>query len=1246
MIYHYDSIYSGQEIDEYLSKGKNSASYLQIPHLTPEQYGAIGDGVNDDSDCFQECLNDSMKNSIPVIASKTYLITKPLETSYDLIINGKIIYAGYFENCRNRVGEAVCLSILNHGTDEKEGIEETYRPVYNRYFKINLYRTDPQRNTAIPRNTEGQHSVEEDKICGVKFYNCTSCNINIPKIDNFYYGIIFEGRGRFCDANSICVENISNFKYGLVLCAARTPVKRLDSLRKGTTDENMFYHIGYFVCDKEKPENPEQVDDRIFYRKDATGIFLSSRYSQNRRTFTYGQDNQTGYFLVKNQPLDWDENNWPTDKYYSYNKSASSENIYTCLTEFTPFVTKTYYEKVNDCFCLNPLDGFTICSEDWVYPYNNLTNLTIEAINGNSQIVNSYEIITVEPAYNEPMFSLYSHFYLKPKENNNELELHSGDKIQVLYETEYEHGNSNNTFQGGFLENIKTSVKLQRAYSNKFNDIRTERTLEPLSLERYSKHNIVRCAWGNNIQSSDKTAIANDYQYYQERMNQNYLHTILDTGDLQMRTASSKLTYEIPNPYSKNENDEFTLEPEIIETEITSVPGLTSFNINNKKNYFNNQIINGTSVFEGISSINEDGLLLGTNLDTRIDKEFSIEYETKFRYAPNRYYRVKEYGGYELVSDLEEPLDWKTGHFRPVGISYELLTELPTNWTEENWPKYTFYQKSENGEYYKLTDYISYIKNEYYKLIDGKYQLLTEDIAPDEWIQENWPNIFYHKANAGGYVPINSFIPYENEKFYKKTRGSETRIRYKAPDDWAKWPENKYYKIEVLTSYQNYQPNIYYIIENQQYKLLTSSTAPDNWTEENWPKNTFYNSILLSSWVSYEAGKYFMKEDNNLIQLTSTQKPEDWKSWPENKYYKRIYNNGTFSEERYLITEYEEFITDSGRGAYYQYNINEKPNWSLFIAQFDADNNIITDELPLSDYTTSNYTFSPVNVKSSLAGDPLIRYFRRYLGMSGNRNGAIYYSDPNSTEQDYAYTGPIGLNEVFTKVRKGLLTIEGLNTTSSNVIYIKTSEKAHKTYVGLFTCENNIILNRLIVKSKTSNIKPYKKVEKQLVLNLDNDAGLFYNLTYLNNNNRILNLSDVKDVDLNYFNYYNDNDIFKYWKYGQPYDKNYLSTLPCKLPLQENKIIICNTLQECTDISQLYYVLEDNKLYYYDSIWKPFTRFPLLLYPNFKGYYNNMKIYSDNSYNNGWIWNEKEQEWKAYASSGSSEYPPAEGENF
>ena len=68
---------------------KKSISDNVLDYVTPEMYGAVGDGITDDSDAFEMCMQSDKKN---VVLTGDYLIQRNLTTSKEKnFYNGKIL---------------------------------------------------------------------------------------------------------------------------------------------------------------------------------------------------------------------------------------------------------------------------------------------------------------------------------------------------------------------------------------------------------------------------------------------------------------------------------------------------------------------------------------------------------------------------------------------------------------------------------------------------------------------------------------------------------------------------------------------------------------------------------------------------------------------------------------------------------------------------------------------------------------------------------------------------------------------------------------------------------------------------------------------------------------------------------------------------------------------------------------------------------------------------------------------------
>ena len=82
---------------EEISSG-NYAKKIEVAlYITPEQYGAVGDGVTDDSTAIQQAIDKAGKTAIVYLGCKTYKISTGLQithSGYKFICDGTISYTG------------------------------------------------------------------------------------------------------------------------------------------------------------------------------------------------------------------------------------------------------------------------------------------------------------------------------------------------------------------------------------------------------------------------------------------------------------------------------------------------------------------------------------------------------------------------------------------------------------------------------------------------------------------------------------------------------------------------------------------------------------------------------------------------------------------------------------------------------------------------------------------------------------------------------------------------------------------------------------------------------------------------------------------------------------------------------------------------------------------------------------------------------------------------------------------------
>ena len=196
-----------KDIMEYLTRAETAADdaetaaavaeaakneILSRYHATPQAYGAVGDGVTDDTAAIQDMFDDT---DAPVYFPEgVYLISQPIiddEPDRDVYMEGEIKYTG----------PAIGLTLKNK---------------YNCFLVIN---TEPGLATYVPNST------------GAKLQNCNSCTIIIKKANMYENGCIFEGNNAGFAYNKIWIMNVLNNLKGLRCVAAGT----------GWINENQYF---------------------------------------------------------------------------------------------------------------------------------------------------------------------------------------------------------------------------------------------------------------------------------------------------------------------------------------------------------------------------------------------------------------------------------------------------------------------------------------------------------------------------------------------------------------------------------------------------------------------------------------------------------------------------------------------------------------------------------------------------------------------------------------------------------------------------------------------------------------------------------------------------------------------------------------------------------------------------------------------------------------------------------------------
>lgn len=160
-------------------------------YVTPEMFGAVGDGETDDTLAIQNASDYSQSNNIALVCPNKYLISNTITFINSTIIDGEIIYSG----------NATAI-VIDAGT------------VYGKLYKINLKCKDVSTTTL-----------------GVKVINSMNNIFEFNYVEQFYKAIEFWGDGKGCAYNKIYLNYIFRYCIGLSLI----------NNNDGWVNENTFY---------------------------------------------------------------------------------------------------------------------------------------------------------------------------------------------------------------------------------------------------------------------------------------------------------------------------------------------------------------------------------------------------------------------------------------------------------------------------------------------------------------------------------------------------------------------------------------------------------------------------------------------------------------------------------------------------------------------------------------------------------------------------------------------------------------------------------------------------------------------------------------------------------------------------------------------------------------------------------------------------------------------------------------------
>lgn len=164
-------------------------------YVTPEMYGAVGDGVTDDSNAIVSAISSGK----PVILTQNYLI------SYTIEISGNTIFK--------------CFGTIIYGGDrDKPAIKLT-----GQYNDVSINILVDVLSYAAANYDGGWHGWTNDDYAGVTLENSRYSKINVNKIVNFTCGIKITSNsiaGNF--NNVISGKQLFNCKYGVYFLTSDT----------------------------------------------------------------------------------------------------------------------------------------------------------------------------------------------------------------------------------------------------------------------------------------------------------------------------------------------------------------------------------------------------------------------------------------------------------------------------------------------------------------------------------------------------------------------------------------------------------------------------------------------------------------------------------------------------------------------------------------------------------------------------------------------------------------------------------------------------------------------------------------------------------------------------------------------------------------------------------------------------------------------------------------------------------------
>ena len=258
-------------------------------YVTPEQFGAYGDGTHDDASAVQGSIDYATANGCDAQFSTgmTYLVSAGITVgNVNLRMLSPVKY----------LGSGAAVTVGSQGSN-------TYRNSYELW--------------AIGANPYTSGSI------GAQMVNCTNCEVYIHNITNFEQGFVGQGYNAGFGYNNVQVNLINNCMTAIALRSDGT---------NGWANENRFEGGRLFV------------DSNMAFKNQWTGILIDSdhAYNANSNTFeklsiegaaicahiVYGSFNQFENIRTEAATLAFkDENNSNWNKFYVTYGTTDAETV-------------------------------------------------------------------------------------------------------------------------------------------------------------------------------------------------------------------------------------------------------------------------------------------------------------------------------------------------------------------------------------------------------------------------------------------------------------------------------------------------------------------------------------------------------------------------------------------------------------------------------------------------------------------------------------------------------------------------------------------------------------------------------------------------------------------------------------------------------------------------------------------------------------------------------------------------------